>query len=307
MVNPASGGAAEDDSELRRSFDDLVGDALTEPVAWLETTEDDPGIGQAHAAVEGGAKTVVACGGDGTVRACLEALAGTDTALGIVPLGTGNLLATNLGVPTGDDAPRIAVSGPVRRLDVGTVNDETFAVMAGCGFDALMIRDANPKTKHRLGSVAYVFSAVRNLPVSLVRTTVTVDDKTVFRGRTAMVLVGNCGSVTGGLEVFPAAQPDDGVLDVAVLTASGPMQWISVFWRLRRGLPQRSNLVARYTGRAVRVETKSPRPYELDGEDRPAARLLEYTIRPRALAVHVPPAGIAEQSNAASDKESDHG
>ena len=302
-VNPASGGATDDDTELRQRFDALVGDVLDASVAWLETTEDDPGTGQARAAVEGGVSTVVACGGDGTVRACLEALAGTDTALGVVPLGTGNLLASNLGIEGGDDAPRIAVSGPVRRLDVGTVNGETFAVMAGCGFDALMIRDANPTTKHRFGSVAYVFSAARNLPVSLVRTTVTVDDRTVFRGRTAMVLVGNCGSVTGGLEVFPAAQPDDGVLDVAILTASGPMQWISVFWRLLRGLPQRRNLVARHSGRRVRVETKAPRPWELDGEDRPPASVLDYTIRPLALSVHVPP---PEQTDDSS-KDAGHG
>ncbi|HEY3485907.1 MAG TPA: diacylglycerol kinase family protein [Ilumatobacteraceae bacterium] len=290
VINPASGGAADDDAELRGAFDALVGDVLDEPVEWLETTEDDPGTGQARSAVERGATTVVACGGDGTVRACLEALADTDTALGVVPLGTGNLLASNLELPTGDAAPSAAVSGPVRRLDVGTVNGETFAVMAGSGFDALMIRDANPATKRRIGSAAYVFSALRNLPVSLVHTTVTVDDRTVFRGRTAMVLVGNCGAVTGGLEVFPGAQPDDGVLDVAVLTAAGPMQWMSVFWRLLRGLPQRRNLVARHTGRRIRVETSKPRPYELDGEDRPATRELEYTIRPRALAVHTAPA-----------------
>ena len=279
VVNPASGSAVSEE-ELRTAFDELG-----RPVEWRKTTEDDPGAGHAADAVASGATTVVACGGDGTVRACLAPLAGTATVLGIVPLGTGNLLAANLELPSGLDAVELAVAGRVRRIDVAEVNGESFAVMAGSGLDALMIRDANATTKRLFGSLAYVASAVRNLPTRLVPTTVEVDGTTVFDGRTAMVLVGNCGAVTGGVEVFPDARPDDGILDVAVLSARSPIEWASVLWRLVRGFPQRLDLVARYRGRAVALRTATPRPYELDGEVRPPVLALTFTVRPGALQV----------------------
>ncbi len=279
IVNPASGSAVSA-KDLRAAFNDLG-----RPVEWRETTEADPGAGQAANAVASGATTVVACGGDGTVRACLAPLAGTDTVLGVVALGTGNLLAANLGLPGGLDAVELAVAGPVRRIDLGEVNGESFAVMAGSGLDALMIRDANPTTKSWFGSLAYVASAVRNLPARLTSTRVDVDGTTVFDGRTAMVLVGNCGAVTGGLEVFPDARPDDGILDVAVLSARSSNEWASVLWRLVRGLPQRSNLVVRHRGRTVAVRTTTPRPYELDGEGRPPVLALDFRVRPGALQV----------------------
>lgn len=279
IVNPASGSAISAEA-LRTAFEELG-----RRVEWRETTEGDPGAGQAADAVASGATTVVACGGDGTVRACLAPLAGTDTVLGVVALGTGNLLAANLGLPSGLDGVGFAVTGPVRRIDLGEVNGESFAVMAGSGLDALMIRDANPTTKRCLGSLAYVASAVRNLPTRLVSTRVEVDGTTVFDGRTAMVLVGNCGTVTGGLDLFPDARPDDGILDVAVLSARSPIEWASVLWRLVRGLPQRPNLVARHRGRTVAVRTATPRPYELDGEDRPPVLALEFAVRPGVLQV----------------------
>ena len=279
IVNPASGSAIEP-LDLREALDHVGG------AKWSETSADDPGAGACRDAVEAGATTVIACGGDGTVRACLEALSGTDTALGIVPLGTGNLLATNLGLANELDAVPDAVRGPLRRIDLGEVNGELFAVMAGSGFDALMIRDANPSVKRRFGSIAYVVAAIRHLPARLVTTSVVVDGVQVWTGRTAMVLVGNCGMVTGGLQVFPDAQPDDGRLDVAVLAARTAREWASVLWRLVRGVAQRPELVHRATGRAVEVRTAKPRPYQLDGEDRPPADELSFGIRPGALSVH---------------------
>ncbi len=277
ISNPASGNSS-DDSELRSAFEPYE-------VSWSPTTEDDPGKGQASSAVSNGAETVVVCGGDGTVRAVIESLAGTTTVLGIVPLGTGNLLAHNLGLATKLDAIPDAIGGPVRQLDLGTVNGERFAVMAGAGFDALMIRDARPTVKRRLGSVAYVLSAVKNVPAKLTTIMLEVDGQQVWRGRTVMVLVGNCGMVSGGLEVFPDARPDDGVLDVAVLSATRVNEWCSILWRLIRKHPQRQELVRRFTGRSINVVLRQPMPYELDGEDRDPVTTLTFGIEPLALRV----------------------
>ena len=297
IFNPVSGSGADED-ELRAAFEPY-------DVEFSPTTEDDPGNGRAERAVKAGASRVIACGGDGTVRAVLESVAGSDATLGVVPLGTGNLLASNLGVPTGLDAVPAAVDGPTRRLDVATVNGERFAVMAGVGFDAAMIRDAAPAIKKRFGSVAYVFSAVRNVPAKLTVATLDVDGERVWAGRTAMVLVGNCSTVTGGLEVFPDGKPDDGVLDIAVLSAKKLRDWGSVFWRLLRSKPQRPDLVARFTGTSVRVTMVHPMPYELDGEDRDPTTQLEFAIEPDSLTVRIADANAETDDDDTDDSKND--
>ena len=281
IYNPASGSATGVD-ELRKAF---APHEEHHQIRWSPTTEDDPGPGQAREAAERGCDTVIACGGDGTVRAVAEALAGGSVALGVVPLGTGNLLAGNLGIPVGLDAVPIAVSSETTRLDLGVVNGEKFAVMAGVGFDAAMIRDADSKVKSRFGSVAYMISGAKNLPAQIVRASVKVDGENVWSGRTAMVLVGNCGAVTGGLEVFPDASPTDGVLDVAVLTAEKAGDWAKLLWRLLRHQEQPPELVQRFRGTEIDVELDEPTPYELDGEDRDDARKLSFSIEPAALEV----------------------
>ncbi len=275
--NPASGSAPPED-DLQR--------VLGSDTKLVETTEDDPGPGQARAAVEDGAHIVVACGGDGTVRACLEPLAHAGTALAIVPLGTGNLLAANLGIQSGLEGASSIGSGTVQTIDLGTVNGETFAVMAGSGFDALMIRDASDKLKSRIGTAAYVLSAFKNLRADLVRTTVTVDGTPWFDGRSTMVLVGNFGQISGGVDVFPDAKPDDGMLDIAVMSASTVREWASIGWRLLRRKDQRFDLARRAQGTVIDVRHAEARPYELDGEDRPPETDLHFTVDANSLRVH---------------------
>jgi diacylglycerol kinase (ATP) len=281
VVNSASGSSVDEDT-LRSAFE-----ATGVETKWLSTTEDDPGTGQGAEAAAGGSATVVACGGDGTVRAVLQGVAGHDVPMGIVPLGTGNLLASNLGLPSGVDAVPTAVTGAPKLMDLGVVNDERFAVMAGVGFDATMIGETSSSLKRKVGPLAYVLTAARNLGSlrsKVFRVTVTVDD-TTWRGRSALVLVGNCGTVTGGLEVFPDAVPDDGILDVAILSARGPRQWMSVLWRLLRHRSQRPDLVHRMRGTNVHVRLDRAVEYELDGEVRPATTDLHFTIEPAALSV----------------------
>ncbi|MEZ5377048.1 MAG: diacylglycerol kinase family protein [Acidimicrobiales bacterium] len=285
--NPASG-SAPDEAELRA----VLGDETT----LVETTADDPGAGQTREAVANGAGIVVACGGDGTVRACLEPLSETSTSLAIVPLGTGNLLASNLGIDAGLDAAEGIGVGNRRRIDLGVVNDEAFAVMAGSGFDALMIRDANPKLKAKVGTAAYVLSAIRHLRSDRARTTIDIDGSRWFDGWSTMVLVGNFGQISGGLEVFPDASPDDGKLDIAVMSATTMREWGSILWRLVRRKEQRLDLARRAQGASIEVEHAIAQPYELDGEDRPPTTKLQFSITPGALSVHQAGTGDPEDT-----------
>ncbi len=279
--NPASGNAPDED-EIRSAFEHHQrGHRFT----FSATSEDDPGQGQTRRAIEAGADVVIACGGDGTVRAVAQALAGSGIPLGVIPFGTGNLLAKNLDIPAGFDAIPVALSAAPRKLDVGTANGEAFTVMAGVGFDALMIRDAPPGVKRRFGSIAYVVSAARNLRAARVGATVTVDGTERFTGRAVMVLAGNLGSITGGLEVFPDADPNDGVIDVAVLTPDTWRDWVVVLASLVRNRPQPDRLVDRERGQSVTVRLDRPTPWELDGEDRSPTTRLDIGIRPNALEV----------------------
>lgn len=277
IYNPASG-SAPTEHDLR--------DELGPDVEIVETTEDDPGVGQARQAAEDGADLVLACGGDGTIRACLEGVAETGVPVGIVPLGTGNLLAANFGVPDGPAPAEEIARRPKRKIDLGCVNGEVFAVMAGTGFDARMIRDAERHRKSTFGRLAYVLAGIRNVPAALVPTTVIVDGKPWFSGLTSMVLVGNLSTVTGNLEVLPDADPADGRLDVGALRAATVRDWLTVLWNLLRNKPQPARLVRRAQGERVEVLSSRPRPYELDGEPRPPSRRLEITVIPLAVEIH---------------------
>jgi len=261
---------------------------------FIETTRDDPGFGQARAAVNEGADLVCALGGDGTVRAVAGSLAGTGTALGLLPGGTGNLLARNLNIPFSDlaEAVRVAWAGRDRRIDVGWVQrddaaPEMFAVMAGAGFDAAIMGDAPAGLKDKVGWAAYVVAAARNLRGEPYHTHVTVDgaDAGSFDART--VVVGNCGTLQGGIELFPQAQVDDGVLDAVVLTPKSLAAWASAATALV-GDGSDSPHLERMTGRDIIVQLAPPQKVQLDGEVFPEAARLSLRVDRQALVVRVP-------------------
>jgi len=244
--------------------------------------------------VHGGADLIVVWGGDGTVQRCIDTLvregAAGDVALAIIPAGTANLLATGLGIPA--DVPRavdIALHGARRHLDVGRVNGEHFAVMAGTGFDALMIRDADRGLKDRLGRAAYVWTGLRNLGNSAAEATVTVDGTVWFEGRATCLLIGNMGRLIGGIEAFPQAAPDDGWLEVGVVQAETRSQWLRVLARAAIGDGPSSPLVSTTrAGSKVKIKLDRTLPWELDGGDRPRTDTLKVKLLPRALTVCTP-------------------
>jgi YegS/Rv2252/BmrU family lipid kinase len=177
--------------------------------------------------VRSGVDLVLASGGDGTITACVGGIAGTGVPLGVLPCGTGNLLARNLGLPLSlDEALAVALTGSNRRLDVGTANGAPFVVMAGIGFDAEMLDGADERLKSRVGWAAYVLSALRHLRERPVRMTLRADGGPPQRRWASGVVVGNVGSLQGNVRLLPDAVPDDGVLDVAVLAASGWTGWL---------------------------------------------------------------------------------
>jgi YegS/Rv2252/BmrU family lipid kinase len=256
---------------------------------WHEVTKSKQAPDAARAAVADGADVVFVWGGDGMVQRCVDALAGTGVAVAIIPAGTANLLAGNLGIPR-DVAAAVDVGlrGRRGRLDVGVLNGERFAVMAGAGFDALMIKRARRRMKDRLGRLAYVWTGARSLRVKPVKMRVKVDGEKWFKGRASCLLVGNVSTISGGLTAFEGARPDDGVLDLGVVTAEGAWQWSRVLTRLAVGQAERSGFVRRTSGTRFDVRLGRRLAYELDGGHRGRADRLKISVEPGAVEVCLP-------------------
>jgi diacylglycerol kinase (ATP) len=266
-----------------------LSDHGVDDVLWREVPKSKFAPGVVTDMLETGLDLLFVWGGDGMVQRCIDAIGKAPTTLAVVPAGTANLFATNLGIPRDIEAAvRIGLTGRRRRLDVGTVNGERFAVLAGTGFDALMIRDADAGLKEQLGRFAYIVTGAKGIGRDPVRTRIDVDGVRWFKGDASCVLVGNMGDVLGGIAVFPDARPDDGRLDVGVVTASGMLEWARTLSKTAVGRAASSPFVETTTATRIDVRLGTKRPYELDGGDRPATKRLKFRVKPGAIEVCVP-------------------
>ncbi|MDQ6752828.1 MAG: NAD(+)/NADH kinase [Actinomycetota bacterium] len=305
VVNPAKKAGID----LRATLTDLCREAGWAEPLWLETTVQDPGAGQARQALEEGADLVIVAGGDGTVRAVAGVLAGTDTALGLIPLGTGNLLARNLGLEINDPAlaARQALTGADRRIDMIRAvvdNDgegQLFLVMAGLGFDAAIMADANDQLKDRLGWLAYVDAGIRNLPGRPVRAMIRIDGRRTAVRHIRGVSAGNCGRLQGGFEMFPDAKVDDGLMDVMTMAPSGRLGWLGVVGSLieRQRGSGKGAAVEYFKGRSVEISVARPQEIQLDGDHLGQGTHLAMSVEAGALTVRVP---AADGSGASGSK-----
>lgn len=271
---------------------------------FYETTVADPGRGQAEQAIRDGALVVCSLGGDGTVRSVASGLVDTQTPLGILPAGTGNLLARNLDLPVDsfDTAVRVALTGRNRRIDVGEllvgdtdpkgepVGERTshyFLILAGMGLDAAIVGDTNENLKKTVGWPAYMLSGLKNLISPEFRTTIRLDSEPEFKRRARGVMVGNCGRLVAGLVLMPNALVDDALLDVVIASPKGVVGWVPVATRIvtrqRKGHPTLDHKVCK----EVRVRTDHPLPLQVDGDVVGEAREFTAIVRAASLTVRV--------------------
>ncbi|MEI2765011.1 MAG: diacylglycerol kinase family protein [Dermatophilaceae bacterium] len=268
---------------------------------WQETTIADPGTGQAERAAQAGAEVVCALGGDGTVRAVARGLVGTTTPLGLLPGGTGNLLARNLDVPVDsvEHALAVALTGRERLVDVGRVlvdrsgedhapRPEMFLVMAGMGFDAAVMANAPEHLKAQMGTGAYVVSGLQNMLGPQFKVRVRVDDQPEFTRRTKTVLIGNCGRLFGGVALIPSAAVDDGILDTVLLSPKGVVGWAAVATHVITRRSRGHRLIDYVSGERVALHADRPEQVQLDGDTLGQARALTAWVDRRALRVRVP-------------------
>jgi len=287
-------------------------------VRWVETTIDDPGTGQARQAAADGAGIVIAAGGDGTVRAVAAGLTGTDVALGIVALGTGNLLARNLDLPISSTEAmvRAALTGSTHPMDIGyleadplsdieraaVADDEAegvpagehaFAVIAGLGFDAAMVGDADAELKSKIGWVAYLASALKNMTATKIRATVTAGEAQEVPIDARSIMFANCGKLPGGVVLAPDAQLGDGWIDLVVIdTKGGLVGWADLIRRMglagigvtNDGLPTTGKIDLKKT-RHASVTAKEPARVQVDGDVLGYATSIRARVEPGGLLV----------------------
>lgn len=257
----------------------------TADVGVVETTEEDPGKAMTNELVAEGHTIVVAAGGDGTVRACAEALVGTEVPLVVLPLGTGNLLAANLDLPHSvRGVVDVVFGGADVEIDVGRANGEVFLVMAGFGLDTTIMESTEQGAKDVAGPLAYVMTALAHLGDEPVSAAVTIGDEQPSEMSVATCLAGNMGRVLGALDVFPDAVWDDGELDFLAITAEGLAEWAVAAGETLTSV-QEGKHVSRWKSSRVVIQFRFPTPYQIDGEARAEAERIEFWTERRALKV----------------------
>ncbi|MEE1621419.1 diacylglycerol/lipid kinase family protein [Zafaria sp. Z1313] len=295
VLNPSKNDAERALALLRSVCADS---GLEEPLVF-ETTVEDPGHAMAVDALAAGCTLVVAAGGDGTVREVAEVLAGKDAVMGLLPLGTGNLLARNLDFDVEDlpAAVATALGGAPRDIDAvaitlegadGSLEEHVFLVIAGIGFDADIMNDTNAELKAKVGHMAYAEAAMRHLPGQRSTVQISLDGGPLQSRKVRSVMIANCGKLQGGVELVPDARVDDGLLDVVVMSPRSVAGWLWIAAKTALRSRRRIPIVDYYQARAVRIVLPEPIGSQLDGDTTGEVVALQAQVRPKALRIRVP-------------------
>ena len=309
IINPSKP-QAEQHREHIREFCRAKG--LTS-IEFIDTQLDKDGRACALEALDHGADVVVAVGGDGTVRTVASALSGTGHALGIIPIGTGNLFARNMGIPVDDidAALTVATSHGSRTVDMGRLtlldhpeedHGHAFLIIAGVGFDAAMIDDTDPRLKKNISWLAYFVGGVKNLFTPKYRANVTItsmDGSThstrglVFR----TFMAGNCGQIPV-FSLMPNASYDDGLLDFEIIdTTGGILGWANLFGdvvhqtitgRAEQNPLSTNSTIDQIQGVSAELTLEKPALAQVDGDMLPETRHIRFDVERKALIVRVP-------------------
>jgi YegS/Rv2252/BmrU family lipid kinase len=276
---------------------ELERQGVVDPV-WIEVAKSRLAPKQVKRALAEGVDLLFVWGGDGTVQRAVDAMGGSKTPLAILPAGTSNLLATNLGIPQDiEQAVAIGLRGEQRPLDLGRFNGERFAVMAGAGFDAAMMDEADGTLKDRLGRVAYVWTGSKNLRAKPFKARIEVDGAPWYAGEASCILFGNVGSLFGGIEVFEHASPVDGRLELGVINADGIADWMRALARTAVGHPERSPLVRATSGKKIKVKLNRKVLYEVDGGGREKVKSFTVKVQPAAITICLPKEELGQNGN----------
>jgi len=261
---------------------------------WLETATDDPGRAMTEQAVREGVDLVLGAGGDGTIRVICAGLAGTGIPFGLIPAGTGNLLAKNIGIPLDEGAALdVAFDGVDKAIDLVRLSvdggpPDHFAVMAGIGIDAVIMEGTDPNLKKAVGSAAYFVAAAQHANHPALQATITVDDAPPIKRKAHLIVVGNVGFLQANIQLIPDAKADDGLLDVLIASPRTSLDWVrlttQVLTRRKRTDPQ----LDRITGHKVTITVEGRDQYQMDGDTVGECSSMVAEVVPGGLTLRVP-------------------
>lgn len=284
------------------------------PTRWFETAADDSGAAAAVAAADAEPEVVLVAGGDGTLRVVASTIRERRIPIALLPSGTGNLLARNLGLPLTDlrRSVETALAGVDRPIDLaiarlerddGSRTTHPFLVMAGIGLDASMAANTDAALKRMVGWAAYVDPIARSIiGDEQLFLHYRIDDGRARSVRAHTVIVGNCGMLTANLLLLPDAVVDDGLLDVAVFRPRSAAAWARIGSRLTLGGPLRTTRAGRWLLRAVPapgglhfaqarrfdVRFRQGQTIQLDGDDFGRVVAARITVEPGGVLLRMP-------------------
>ena len=301
--------------KVRRLVSTAIAGAGWEIPLYLKTAADETGGVQVLRAIAQKATHIIVIGGDGTVRSVLEEVAKSraNVSVGIIPIGTGNVLARNLNLPLSDMELQIqrALFGIAHQIDLGLAKmimadgtrvEKYFAVMAGLGLDAKIMLHTDQARKRRIGWVAYVEGGLKMLPIRYESLLVSVDKKEPRVLKVVTLLIGNVGWLPGRLSMMPDAAMDDGKLDVAAIGPRRFWNWIDFWGRVafanenirpnkigRQLMDATANVktLENLTGSRIRVQPERPVHLQLDGDVFGMVSEAEFVVVPKAITVRV--------------------
>lgn len=291
-------------AQIKKPFQKLS----SEPT-FIPTDKSSQGAKAARAALADGNKKILVAGGDGTLRRVVQEVAGSNASVGILPIGTGNILARNLKLSLSlENAVRRAVSGKPYEIDLGqarlvrpdgTLEEYLFTGIAGVGMDARLMQNTQPELKRRIGWIAYIEGGIRSLPLKFERFDVSLNDQTRTL-KSYSLLVGNVGLLPGAISMMPDARLDDGQLDMAAIGPRRIWNWIDFFSRItwqnqvvrplalgRKWMDATANVktLENLSSSRIRIRPHHPAPIQLDGDPMGEVIEVEFSIRQKALKV----------------------
>jgi diacylglycerol kinase (ATP) len=292
IVNPYAGN--EKPARLRRRLGGAFAE-LDAPFDLVATLYTGHAVVLAREAVLLGYRAVAACGGDGTLAEVAAGLAGSATPLAVLPRGTANQVAQNLGIPRGlTKAVAVAAHGNVMSIDLGRIGDRPFALVAGAGFDAAVMQAATRELKERWGFAAYVYAAVRQtLTAAPRRFRLTIDDRPIEVDAVS-VMAANVGELFARwlpLRVPLGPRPNsawhDGLLDVVILAPRNPQDVAALLWSAAQGGFTTSDRLLHFQARTLTIDADPPIAVQVDGD--PAGETpVSMSVMRDALRVLVP-------------------
>ncbi len=259
ILNPAARG--ERARRLQLSLE-----KMTKSAVWRSTSRCGEAESLARSAVKEGFKTIVAAGGDGTVNEVVNGIAGSDAALGLLPLGTMNVFATELGLPAGDLTRCWAIiqDAKTRRVDLPRANGKYFVQLAGVGFDAQVVKATSRAFKRSFGPLSYVVSAAQIAARTPPR--LRIESANALTDEGSFVLVGNGRLYGGPFPFFKQAVIDDGLLDVLVFKRLNYIEIVRYIQDVIFSSQITSPEVEYFQTKSLRVSSEGAVPVEVDGE-----------------------------------------